>query len=90
MTITQTVEVPNNRQIIIDVPKEIPTGRVILTFTPMAEPVTKVQQSNTLEMYDSSPITDMIEFVDASSDDVNAAGDEILNKHITAFKALAK
>jgi hypothetical protein len=71
MTMTQTVKVPENRRLIIDVPREIPTGSVILTFTPLAE-------------------TTMMEFIDASNDEVVAVGDEILNKHIVAFKALAK
>ena len=34
MSITQTVNVPTNRRLIIDVPREIPAGPVILTFTP--------------------------------------------------------
>jgi hypothetical protein len=34
MTITQTVEIPVNHKLIIDVPREIPAGRAILTFTP--------------------------------------------------------
>jgi hypothetical protein len=34
MTITQTVEIPANRRLIIDVPCEVPAGQVILTFTP--------------------------------------------------------
>jgi hypothetical protein len=34
MSITQTVEVPASRQLTIDVPREIPPGPVILTFTP--------------------------------------------------------
>jgi len=34
MSIIQTVEVPSNRRLTIDVPQEIPTGPVILTFTP--------------------------------------------------------
>jgi hypothetical protein len=34
MTITQTVEIPADRRIILDVPPEVPTGRTILTFTP--------------------------------------------------------
>jgi len=33
MTITQTVEVPADRRLIIDVPHEVPTGTVIITFT---------------------------------------------------------
>jgi len=34
MGIKQTVEIPPDRRLIIDVPREIPTGKVILTFTP--------------------------------------------------------
>ena len=34
MTITQTVEIPASRRLIIDVPQEIPAGKVILAFTP--------------------------------------------------------
>lgn len=33
MNVTQTVEIPPSRRLIIDVPCEIPTGRAILTFT---------------------------------------------------------
>jgi len=35
MTITQTVEIPSNRCITLEVPREIPTGSVILSFTPV-------------------------------------------------------
>ena len=38
MSITQTVEIPASRQLVIDVPREIPTGSVILTFTPAKKP----------------------------------------------------
>ena len=34
MSITQTVVVPANHRLTIDVPREIPAGSVILTFTP--------------------------------------------------------
>ena len=36
MTITQTVEIPDSRRLTIDVPREVPTVPVILTFTPAA------------------------------------------------------
>jgi hypothetical protein len=36
MSVTQTVEIPASRRLTIDVPSEIPTGSVILTFTPAA------------------------------------------------------
>ena len=32
MNYTQTVEIPANRRLVIDVPHEIPTGTAILTF----------------------------------------------------------
>jgi hypothetical protein len=37
MTIEQTIDVPASRRLILDVPPEIPTGKVILTFTPAKE-----------------------------------------------------
>jgi len=37
MAITQTVEVPADRRITLEVPQEIPVGRTILTFTPAPE-----------------------------------------------------
>jgi hypothetical protein len=39
MTITQTVEIPADRRITIEVPREVPTGTTIIAFTPApAEP----------------------------------------------------
>jgi hypothetical protein len=37
MIIEQTIEVPANRRLTLDVPPEIPVGKVILTFTPALE-----------------------------------------------------
>jgi hypothetical protein len=37
MTMTQTVEVPASHRLTIDVPREIPAGQVILTFTPAVD-----------------------------------------------------
>jgi hypothetical protein len=34
MTIEQTIEVPANRRITLEVPPQIPLGKVILAFTP--------------------------------------------------------
>ena len=35
MSITQTVEIPASRRLIIDVPQEVPTGQVVLVFKPV-------------------------------------------------------
>ena len=37
MTIEQTIEIPPSHRITIDVPHGVPTGPVILTFTPKSE-----------------------------------------------------
>jgi len=34
--------------------------------------------------------TNTVEFADAAADEVMAVGEEILNRHLAAFKALAK
>jgi hypothetical protein len=34
MTIEQTVEIPADHRLLIEVPREVPAGRAILTFTP--------------------------------------------------------
>jgi hypothetical protein len=39
MSVTQSVEVPANHRLIIDVPREIPAGPVILTFVPAGQAV---------------------------------------------------
>jgi hypothetical protein len=36
MSVTQTVEIPESHRLTIDVPREVPAGPVILTFTPKA------------------------------------------------------
>jgi len=42
MTISQTVEIPDNHRLTIDVPRDVPSGPVILTFTPANTKTTRV------------------------------------------------
>jgi len=39
MTVTQTVDIPQSYRLIIDVPRELPAGRTIISFTPAPEPI---------------------------------------------------
>ena len=48
MSITQTVFIPKNRRLSIEVPREVPSGQVILTFTPKV-----AEQEPASEMHDS-------------------------------------
>ena len=34
MTVTQTVDIPASRRLVIDVPREVPAGRAVLSYTP--------------------------------------------------------
>jgi hypothetical protein len=44
MTITQTVEIPADRRITLEVPPQIPTRTVTVTFTPAKEPKVEEQR----------------------------------------------
>jgi len=37
MNFTQTVDIPASRRLTIDVPREVPEGKVMITFTPLAK-----------------------------------------------------
>jgi hypothetical protein len=37
MSVTQTVEIPVSHRLTIDVPREVPAGRTVLIFKPVAE-----------------------------------------------------
>ena len=37
MTIEQTVDIPANHRIVIDLPSDVPAGKARLTVTPLAE-----------------------------------------------------
>ena len=58
MSITQTVDVPDNHRLLIDVPCEIPAGPVILTFTPYSKKKSEFEDllsvsSSTLGFWDN-------------------------------------
>jgi hypothetical protein len=43
MTIEQTVEIPADHRLTIEVPREIPAGKAILAFTPVPFPETETK-----------------------------------------------
>jgi hypothetical protein len=48
MTFSQTVDIPESHRLVIDVPREVPEGKYVLTFTPMTE-------KNAVEFADAAP-----------------------------------
>jgi hypothetical protein len=51
MTISQTVKIPVNRRLIIDVPSEIPTEAVIITFTPASVKTSEKSETRDIELF---------------------------------------
>ena len=49
MTITQTIKIPADRRLTIDIPREIPTESVVLTFTPSLSSVSSVKKPRMTE-----------------------------------------
>jgi hypothetical protein len=50
MSVTQTVEIPSSRRLTINVPREIPAGQVILTFTPASATREKMSEAREMEL----------------------------------------
>jgi hypothetical protein len=44
MTITQAINIPISRRLVIDLPREMPVGPAILTFTPAGEGIGYAQR----------------------------------------------
>jgi len=65
MSITQTVEIPASRWLTIEVPREVPEGRVTLTFTPESKvPAMSAEQE--------------IEHINRNADRLNAEAMDVL------------
>jgi len=65
MTITQTVEIPANHRLVIDVPREVPTGRTVLAFTPATIPAMSAEQE--------------LELINRNADRLNAEALDVLS-----------
>ena len=50
MTITQTVDIPVNRKLQIDVPREVPVGKTIISFTPASTARKRMTEAEEIEL----------------------------------------
>jgi len=79
MMIEQTVEVPVNHRLTIDVPREIPAGPTILAFRPVT-----VQKTDKTRQKHGTPITDRLAGCIAGIGDIDIEEirEERLAKHL--------
>jgi hypothetical protein len=68
MIIEQTIEIPADHRLILDVPPEIPAGRAILTFTP-APMVPEVKPDDPQKQ--ATPISDRLLGIAAHMGDIS-------------------
>jgi hypothetical protein len=47
-SVTQTVDIPESHRLTIDVPREVPAGRSVLTFTPSADMESEMDETKYL------------------------------------------
>jgi len=84
MTITQTIEIPADRRITLEIPREIQTGPVILTFTPASTAKQNAADQSSVKS-GATPHTDALLDIlskiggDIDTDEIRA---ERLAKHI--------
>ena len=50
MTVTQMVDVPPNRRIILEVPPQIPAGKTIIAFTPASAIKERMSEAEEIEL----------------------------------------
>jgi hypothetical protein len=49
MSVAQTVDIPENHRLVIDVPREVPAGKSILTFKPVNEAFDPIKGQEAIE-----------------------------------------
>ena len=84
MTITQTVDIPADHRLTIEVPREVPEGQAILTFTPA--PKRKLTEEEEIEYINrnaerfNKQAEDTLEFqdIDAVYDDLERLTSQVL------------
>ena len=76
MTITQTVDIPESRRLVIDVPREIPAGAVIISFKPAAAKPARPRMTEAQEA----------EYFRLHADELNAEAEDVLSYQMPIFE----
>jgi len=74
MTITQTVEIPVNHKLTIDVPLEVPAGQAEIRFFPVSAVKEKMSEEREIELFR------------LHADELNAEAEDVLLYQIPIFE----
>ena len=72
MAITQTVEIPADRRITLEVPYEVPIGQVVLTFTP-------AQAAHSSSKHQEKSGERDIELFEKYADELNSEAEDVIS-----------
>ncbi|MDR2094463.1 MAG: hypothetical protein LBP76_02960 [Treponema sp.] len=81
MTIEQTVEIPADHRLMIEVPPEIPAGRAVLAFTPAPENPVKVKPADSEKR--PTPISDRLLGIASQAGDISL--DELRAERLSKY-----
>jgi len=73
MNVTQTVEIPVNHRLTIDVPPEVPTGQAVIRFFPASVGKEPIQRSEARD----------IELFRLHAEELNAEAEDVLSYQIS-------
>ena len=76
MSITQTVEIPDSRRLTIEVPREVPTGPVILSFSPASD---RMPVNHRSDIIPAMSAEQEIELINRNADRLNAEALDVLS-----------
>jgi hypothetical protein len=73
MTITQTIEIPADHRLTIEVPREVPVGRAIVTFTPASakKPIDHWLETTPLPGGNARTIEEALQLAEEKANDPN-------------------
>jgi hypothetical protein len=82
MIIEQTIEIPADHRLTLEVPREIPTGRAILTFTPAPVLPAVAKSADTTEKR-ATPISDRLLGIASHLGDISL--DELRTERLSKY-----
>ncbi|MDR1930864.1 MAG: hypothetical protein LBQ44_09595 [Treponema sp.] len=86
MSITQTVEVPDSHRLTIEVPREIPAGPVVLTFTPQGEARPGLSRDTPEYLRRKAMEEQSIKFINRHAEELNREAEDVLTYQIDPFE----
>jgi hypothetical protein len=88
MTIEQTVDIPVSHRLTIEVPREVPAGRVTLAFTPEGETRTGGSRDTPEYLRRKTMEEQSIEIINQYAEELNREAADVLKYQLDPFEMI--